>query len=388
MNHCEACGGNTINHPLHYFGTFLDLVLQRFRTVLPTPKGSGKAARLAALAWEALVSAGLSERLEAPDEKTLGHVRTLWEEAARRGIIMREYRPFSSVRNSFTARLPDGTILDFDGMPDLPGRELWWFNNKSVFKRRFRTLGLPVPHGGAAATASRARELFERLQKPVVVKPVLGSASRHTTMHVRTEPELLEAFAEARRICPLVSIEEELPGDVYRPTLVGGKLIATLRRDQPFICGDGAKSVLRLVEEANEHPARRGPHFSPIELKEAAKSELAYQGLTLESVAQKGRKVKLHQKINWALGGTTEDVTEAVHSENRVLFERVAAALEAPLVGIDFITEDISRPWHETRSGIIECNDMPYFDNHHLPFSGKPRDIAGPLWDLIVASYV
>jgi cyanophycin synthetase len=52
------------------------------------------------------------------------------------------------------------------------------------------------------------------------------------------------------------------------------------------------------------------------------------------------------------------------------------------LVGIDFIIEDISKSWKEqARCGVIECNSRPFFDNHHLPFNGKPRNVAGAIWD-------
>ncbi len=56
--------------------------------------------------------------------------------------------------------------------------------------------------------------------------------------------------------------------------------------------------------------------------------------------------------------------------------------LKAPIVGIDFIIEDISKPWQEqAKCGVIECNGRPFFDNHHLPFEGKPRNVAGAIWD-------
>jgi len=374
---CEACGGDSVIHPLEYAGVAFDMALGPLERVMPRFSAPGL--------WALLRRFGLAQELAAPDDKTLLLDRVLWQEAGERGIVMREYRPWGSPRNSFIARLPDGRTLDFDGVP-IPREGVWWVNNKDVMKRRFSKAGLPVPKGGAALTASRALKIFRSLPHPVVVKPVRGSASRHTTMHIKSEDELVRAFKLAKQISPMVSIEEELEGDVYRPTLVGGRLIATLRRDQPHVVGDGASTIKQLVERANAHPARSGPYFSRMSLDAHALKELEYQGLTPESVPTEGRKVKLHQKINWALGGTTEDVTEEVHPENRALFERAAEILKSPLVGLDFIIPDISKPWHTQRCGIIECNDMPYFDNHHLPFEGTPRDVAGPLWDLVLSS--
>jgi cyanophycin synthetase len=175
-----------------------------------------------------------------------------------------------------------------------------------------------------------------------------------------------------------------MEGPVYRATLVAGELVAVLRRDAAEVVGDGEHTVAELIGKANEHPKRGGPLFSKIAITPAHEAELAEQGMGLSSVPAHGRHVRLHQKLNWSLGGTTTDVTDEVHPDNMQLFRDVAAALHAPLVGIDFIIGDVGKSWKETpRCGVIECNSMPFFDNHHLPFEGEPRNVAGKVWDMV-----
>jgi cyanophycin synthetase len=143
-------------------------------------------------------------------------------------------------------------------------------------------------------------------------------------------------------------------------------------------------TIEELVAEANKHSKRGGPYFSKMTLDDAALSELSYLHLTPQSIPEKGMRVTLNQKVNWAIGGTTTDVTDEVHPDNKKLFEDAAQLLKAPVIGYDFIIEDIARSWKETkRSGIIECNSMPFFDNHHLPFAGEPRNVAGAIWDTV-----
>jgi cyanophycin synthetase len=327
---------------------------------------------------------GMGQLLTEPDSQTLLLDQMLWQEAMRRGINMFEFRPFGSVRNSFVATLPDGRVINFEGVPIPPTKNSWWVNNKSELKKKLQAGGIPVARGGSVFSLNKARVLFAELNSSVVVKPTIGSASRHTTMQVGTLDQLERAFVSAKKISPFVMIEEELSGAVYRPTLVDGKLIATLRRDQAQVVGDGVHTIKELTDEANTHPARNGPYFSPINL-DLTKDELVRQNLTKESIPAEGQRVQLNQKINWSLGGTTEDVTDEVHLDNKALFERIAQIVGVPLLGIDFIIEDISQSWKDQpRCGVIECNDMPYFDNHHLPFKGKPRDIAGPVWDFVL----
>ena len=388
---CEHCGGDPVRHDVEYMSHSLDLLLQpvmaawmraveSMMRLVPTGQGGWSVG-----VYEWLVRRGWGQLLDEPDDKTQLLHQMLWQEANTRGIRMREFRPFGMSKGSFVAVLPDGRVLDFEGLP-LPdnSRTVWWIDTKSTLRKKLAKMGVPVAMGGAALTKAGAHKIFNRIPHPVITKPVIGSASRHTTMHITNVQELDRAFDIARQLAPMVIIEQELSGAVYRPTLVDGKLIATLRRDQPHVVGDGIHTVEQLVAKANTHPARQGPYFHHLQLDADARQELAYQSLTPQSIPEKNRRVTLQQKITWGHGGTTTDVTDNVHPDNVALFEKVAKLLRAPVVGIDFIIDDISRSWQEQKNcGIIECNSMPFFDNHHLPFEGTPRNVAKHIWDLV-----
>lgn len=346
------------------------------------PRGNGSFLR------DLLARLHVGEYLDAPDEKTLLLDHVLWEEASRRNIRMREFRILGLPTSSFVATLPNGTHIQFESIPTPPSLPpgVSWLDNKAVMKKKFSKLGIPVAPGGSALSLAGARRIFKKIGGPVIVKPYEGSASRHTTLHINDQETLEAAFKISSQVSPKSIIEKELRGAVYRPTLVNGNLIATLRRDKPRVVGDGVHSVAELIEEANKHPKRKGPYYSTIKLTPVGEHELAYQQLTLESVPGVGREVILHPKISWSLGGTTTDVTDVVHPDNKVLFEKIAAILGAPIVGLDFIIEDISKSWKTQKDcGVIECNGRPYFDNHHLVFEGEPRNIAGAIWDLFFA---
>ena len=71
-----------------------------------------------------------------------------------------------------------------------------------------------------------------------------------------------------------------------------------------------------------------------------------------------------------------------VHPDNLKLFLKIAATLDDPLVGVDFMMEDMARSWRTTRCGVIECNSLPFIDLHHFPYAGRARNVAGMVWDL------
>ncbi|HVZ76319.1 MAG TPA: hypothetical protein VG934_03585 [Candidatus Paceibacterota bacterium] len=386
---CPECGSDSVYHRAQYIALLLETgmapIVRALDGIRVGVRLIGRRKHSTGALYKTLGSLRLGEFEDAPDDKTLLLDQVLWDEARSRGIAMREFRLLGLPSASFVATFPDGRTISFESIPFPPSmpESAWWIDDKPVMKEKFEAAGIPVARGGTAYTKAGALKIFNRIDRPVIAKPAHGSGSRHTTTHISTQEELLRAFAIAKQVSPGVVIEEELMGAVYRPTLVGGKLIATIRRDQPQVVGDGTHTVAELIEKENEHPKRQGPYFSKIVMTPAHWRELERQNLTLESVPAKGRVVKLHQKINWSVGGTTTDVTDIVHPDNKALFEEMARILHAPIVGIDFIIDDISKSWKEQQKcGAIECNGRPFFDNHHLPFYGEPRNVARVIWDL------
>lgn len=101
---------------------------------------------------------------------------------------------------------------------------------------------------------------------------------------------------------------------------------------------------------------------------------------------EKGIVVTLSQKATRGIGGGTTDMTDVIHADNRTMLEAAAAVVNDPLIGIDFIIPDVTKSWREQeRSGIIECNSMPFIDLHHYPLVGSPRNVAGALWDIVIS---
>ena len=389
---CEECGSDPVFHTLTRWSIMIEMLLAAIavpgvwvsRIVPPLPRRMGDIFLPPLFTMVASIKLGkITRDTDAYDFKFVTHV--LWDEAKRRGIRMIQWRPFGMVKHIFLAEY-GGKKIVFERMPIPHGRTRGasWIDDKSQLKKILRSHGLPTARGEARGSERGALKLFSQLHKPVIVKPHQGSGTRHTTLHIQDEEALLKAFRSAKRLSPLVMIEEELEGPVYRPTVINGSLVATIERNPPHSVGDGSHTIEELVAKENENPKRSGLVFSPIHITEAVRRELARQGYALTSTPKRGVRVELHQKVNWSVGGNTRDVTDSVHQDNRELFEEVARLVEAPIVGIDFIITDITRSWKEqSMCGVIETNSMPFFDTHHLPFEGEPRDVAGPIWDMV-----
>lgn len=328
----------------------------------------------------------LAHLADEPDKHDTWRTKCFWEEAKRRGIKMQEFH-LGPIRDIFIAEYKN-KIITFDGLPR-PSIEdsdsLKWMDNKGIMKKKFIKEGLPVARGGVAWSERGALKIFNNITKPVITKPNLGSRSRHTMIHLNTPEDMLLGFRKAKKLSPLVVIEEELNGFLFRGTLVGGKLVGVVKRDQPEVIGDGIHTLRVLWDKENSRLERAGPIFHKIPIDKETEIELKREGITMDDIPEKGRIVTFSQKTSRGCGGTTTEVTDIVHPENKEMLEKLGAFLNDPLVGVDFILEDITRSWREEQhSGIIECNSLPFIDLHHYPLYGKPNNVAGFLWDLVM----
>lgn len=386
--YCPDCGPVTVSHAIERWNVRLDNFFSYFLKPLEMTWNAARPAvaftrpgRIAPALFTASAAIGLGTILQKPDEKTTHRTRVIWEEAIRRGIVMREFRPFGLPRNIYFASYKGDTRV-FDGLPRprlANEASQNWMDDKGIILKKFAAVGIPVPRGKAVKTLKKAEKIFDEIHAPVIVKPALGSRSRHTYMHLTNIHDLRTAFIKAKQISPHVVVEEELFGFVFRITLVGKKIAGVMRREPPHVIGDGTSTIQKLIDEENKNPLRRGPIFHTLDIDPET---LAAQKFTLDSIPPKNVMVVLHPKVSRTFGASNTEI-ENIHPDNRELFLKIADTLDDPLVGIDFIMEDVGRSWREQKCGVIECNSLPFIDVHHDPLKGPARNVAGMVWNLV-----
>lgn len=393
MKHCKDCEPAQENHFIAYASVVLSWIEEpffRFMEKIFKNTADLIADKLSLPFFKTMVLLKLGRFSYEPETKDTYRTRCFWEEAKKRGIKMYEFY-LGPIDNAFVAEYGGKTII-FDGLPR-PGTSgspaLYWMDNKGIMKEKFLKEGLPVADGGVAFTKKEALKIFNHIQKaqkrPMIAKPNLGSRSRHTTIHINTPIDLIAGFKKAKKLSPLVIIEEELRGSLFRATLIGEKLVGVVKRDQPGVTGDGVHTLQELLEEENKRPERTGPIFHKIVLDKEGEEELKRENIKMEDMPQKGEVVTFSQKTSRGCGGTTTEVTDIVHPDNIEMLEHVGKFLNDPLVGVDFVIEDITKSWKEEQHcGIIECNSLPFIDLHHYPLFGKPVNVAAKLWDLVM----
>lgn len=384
--YCVDCGGAQVSHPIVYISILLGAIVEPWTNWMGKIIPESSFDCIGPILTKTLTFLKLGKITYKPSNDDSGRTRVLWEEAIKRGIEMYEFRLFGIGHDIFVSKYK-GDIRFFDVLPrpkDYDPRGLEWMDNKGEMKKHFEKAGIKVARGGVTHSIKNALKIFHSLDKPVITKPNLGSRSRHTTTHLNNDSDFLKAFKTARQLSPWVMIEEELSGYVFRGTLIGGKLIACLRREPAYVIGDGIHNVAELIEIENKNPLRQGPIFHQLSLDDEAIKELSNWEHTDRTIPKKDEIITLGQKTSRAVGGGITDMTEVVHPDNKIMLEKVAEVLNDPLIGVDFIMDDVSISWRDQpRSGIIECNSAPFIDLHHFPLVGRPHNVASALWDIV-----
>lgn len=251
--------------------------------------------------------------------------------------------------------------------------------DKELTKKLLAAAGVPVPMGRSVSDVNDAWEAACEIGLPVVVKPNDGNQGKGVTVNITGREQLERAFSVAKEFRDDILVEKFMPGNDFRLLVVGDKLVAAARRDPPKVVGDGIQTVAQLVEQVNKDPRRGEGHstsLTKIRFDDIARSCLATQGMTAESVPAKGQRVNLRNNANLSTGGSATDVTDDVHPD--VAARAVAAAhmVGLDVCGVDVVSDSILRPLEEQGGGIVEVNAAPGLRMHLTPSFGKGRAVG------------
>lgn len=248
--------------------------------------------------------------------------------------------------------------------------------NKNLSKDFLQKMGYPVPNSITVKDLSELKHLIKKIKFPVVVKPLGAAGGKGVTINVRNKKLLIGSFLAAKHYGKKVLIEQHLPGDYYRLTYIADGSYAATKNLPAFITGDGGKTAQQLIATENKKIERaKNGRLKKIKITEKTKRFLASAGFTLLSILPKGKKIPLC--FSGYDGGEYIDVTDQMHPYFKKLGKDVADNLSLPIIGIDIITTDISKPLTKTGGAIIEINgEYPDIKFHNVPTRGKPVNLA------------
>jgi D-alanine-D-alanine ligase-like ATP-grasp enzyme len=279
-------------------------------------------------------------------------------------------------------RITDGVTVVFSRDFDFSVESLtayWLCGDKHLTSVLLRDAGLPVPDFTVvyANSLASAFSAFEKLPRPLVVKPCFGAGGQGVTIGITTLQHFRKACYRALIGCDRLLIERFVAGRHWRIHTFDGQMISAFERLPASVLGDGKASIASLIDESNRAIVMRHgfPSAHPISLDRETRAVLREEGLTPSTVPPPQRRVVLKRICNAAAGGVTVDVSGSVHPDYVQLARRAAAVMGARLVGVDIIAPDVSNPLHES-AVINEVNTTPALEIANFDISGRDNAAA------------
>jgi len=249
-------------------------------------------------------------------------------------------------------------------------------------------LGLPVPQQRLVYSEHQAIQAARTIGFPVVLKPLNANHGRGVSINLTEEHMVRDAFIHAKEhgTGRSVIVESFVTGMDHRMLVINNQLVAVAKRVPGHVVGDGKSTIEELVEIVNSDPRRGVGHekvLTQLEFDKAADQHLEEAGYTRDTVLADAEVLFLRSTANLSTGGTAIDMTDVVHPDNREMAVRAVSSVGLDVGGVDFLSDDITKSYKDIGGAIVEVNAAPGFRMHVAPSEGKPRDVAGPVMDML-----
>lgn len=244
--------------------------------------------------------------------------------------------------------------------------------NKVTTAQLLRQAGLPAPVHLLIENLEQAHAAALQIGWPVVVKPTDRERGEGVTVDVNNPAAVALGFEAAARWSHRILVERQVAGWCHRIFVAGDRMVFAMKRQPKSVKGDGLRSVAALVEAANLEQFKRPPwtRLKPWILDDVALLCLNKAGLTCDSVLPEGQLAALRPFASDEWGGMGDEVTQTIHPDNVRLAIDAAKTLGLRVAGVDLISTDITRPWHENGAVLNEVNFRPFLvgnpDNNKL----------------------
>lgn len=237
-------------------------------------------------------------------------------------------------------------------------------NNKFASALLLMSAGLPGTKNVSVKNLNDAINAASLFGYPVVVKPPIDTTRGDgVVMDVMNRDMLNDAFSYTQKFSKdkHVLIEKQEDGTVHRILIYKEKILAIYEKIGTYIEGNGEDNVENLINMKNNSTKLLPPWSREKIIKKDLPlyNALKTTGHKLKSVPTSGEKICIQRIGSSNVGGEQVDVGKKAHTENIELAIRVSKLFNIEHCGIDFITADITKPWHANNAKIIEVNHGP-----------------------------
>lgn len=241
-----------------------------------------------------------------------------------------------------------------------------------LVKDKFKTSSLliknniPVPKFAKIDSHDNVKNIINTMNKldiyfPIVLKPIDGTFGIDVITNIDNEKELNESINSLKKKYKELMLEEQISGDCYRIFVFNNKVIDVIKREKPYVIGNGIHTVNELIEERNKEQEKLGL----FQTKNVSNLFIIKQGYTLDTILEDKVKVYISNVINMHNGARISRIPlDTIPQKNIDMFINTNKYLNILCSGLDYLSENITVDYDKNDSKILEVNGTPDTEIH------------------------
>ena len=234
-------------------------------------------------------------------------------------------------------------------------------NNKYECKTIMQKNALPVPEAVEwnynKSKCENLNIIFTKLKFPMVLKPINGQSGEKVYVGLENKSDVMNKLGIFLNNKKPFLIEEQVFGNNYRIFVLNNKVLDIVKREPPFVVGDGESTMRELIEE-NRRINKYG-------IKTPDWNLIKKQGYKQNTIVPNGKKIIVTLVLHYSNGSTTESLNlNTIHPENIEMFLKINKILGLNVSGIDYMSHNLSIPYTMGDGRILEVNPGPALNIH------------------------
>nr|MBP9802837.1 hypothetical protein [Candidatus Paceibacterota bacterium] len=189
---CSACGTSPVNHTFLLIDNFLNETLGKFMMYFFNAYKNRRLARyVEIMLYTFLRMIGMASYNTDISKVVSGRGELVWIEARKRGLRMEQIKIFNRYIDNYRVFI-NGGVYYFESIPIPPHLNQYgytWVDDKLILSKKLNKNNINSPKTFLAITERGALKAFDKLEKPIIIKPKNGSRGRHTTTNINTKEE-------------------------------------------------------------------------------------------------------------------------------------------------------------------------------------------------------
>lgn len=212
---------------------------------------------------------------------------------------------------------------------------------------------------------------------PIVMKPINGTFGKDVYTDISNIDEMNYAINNLKKYGH-ITVEEQIEGDCYRIFVFNDKVLDVIKREKPFITGDGQHTINQLIQFRNEENIK----MDLLPINNVSDILIKKQGYLIDNILPDNKKIVISNVINMHNGARISRIPiKDIPKENIELFINVNKAMKIKCSGLDYLSNDVTIPYYKNNSKILEVNGTPDTEIH-----GKIKGLN--IFDKIINTFI